>query len=316
MRVTAEKKPIVNVAVAIIQRDDGRVLMAERPHGKVSGGYWEFPGGKFEIAETPIQALARELHEEVGVELDAALPWLTYEHDYANKVVRLHFHRVIAWHGTPHGREGQRISWEDPRALTIAPLLPANEKILKALNLPPVYAITQAKKYGVTEFMTRLEHALDRGVRLIQVREPHMAPEQLAQFARRVVARAHNYGAMVLVNGDETLARKVAADGVHLSATALMRIYTRPTLPLVGVSCHNVEELARAAALGADFTLLSPVLPTATHPDAVPLGWEKFRALTTDYPLPVYALAGMRLELLDTAMHRGAHGIALLSGIW
>jgi len=316
MSAAAQPLPVVNVAVAVVQRSDGRVLLAERPRGKVSGGYWEFPGGKFEIAETPVQALARELHEEVGVELDAAYPWLTYEHAYPDKVVRLHFHRVTAWHGTPHGREGQRVSWEDPSAPAVAPLLPANDKVLKALNLPPVYAISAAAKHGVTEFMARLDQALDRGVRLIQVREPGMAPEQLAQLARRVVARAHTYGAKVLVNGDETIARKVGADGVHLPAATLARLRTRPALPLVAVSCHNAAELEQAAALGADFVVLSPVLPTASHPGVATLGWEKFGTLTTGYSLPVYALGGMRLDLLDTAMRRNAHGIALLSGIW
>ncbi len=309
-------KPLINVAVAVVQRADGRVLLAERPRGKVSGGYWEFPGGKFDAGERAEQALARELHEEVGVEIDRAQPWLTYDHAYPDKIVRLHFFRVTAWHGTPHGREGQRVSWEDPAAVNVAPLLPANDRVLQALNLPLVYAITNVGKYGVPEFMTRLDRALDRGVRLLQVREPGMAPEQLVQFARRVVARARVYGAAVLIHGDESLAVKSGAAGVHLSSTALSRMSARPVLPLVGVSCHNAEELARATALGADFAVLSPVLPTASHPGAATLGWERFGALSNGYSLPVYALGGMQLDLLDTAMHRGAHGIALKSEIW
>ena len=311
MSADAQPLPVVNVAVAVVQRGDGRVLLAERPRGKVSAGYWEFPGGKYNAGERAEQALARELHEELGVELDTAHPWMIYEHVYPEKRVRLHFYRVTAWHGTPHGREGQRISWEDPEAPAVAPLLPANDKVFAALRLARVYAITNAEEHGVADCMLRLERALARGVRLIQVRERGLAPEQLAQFARRVVARARRYSATVLVNGDETLARKVGAAGVHLSATALVRARARPALPLVGASCHNAEELARAAGLHADFVVLSPVLPTATHPDEPGMGWERFAERVRGYPLPVYALGGMRPELLETAMRHGAHGVAV-----
>lgn len=314
--MTRASLPVVNVAVAVVQRSDGRVLLAERPRGKPSGGFWEFPGGKFEIAEDARRALARELHEEVGIELDSAYPWMTYDYAYDDKVVRLHVFRVLSWHGMPHGREGQRIAWEDPQAPGVAPLLPANDKVLQALRLPRLYAITNAQKYGVAEFLRRLERALEQGVRLIQVRERALAPGQLAQFARRVIAVARRYGAKVLINGDQTLARQVAADGVHLRASQLGRLAERPRDLLCAASCHNAEELARAAALGVDFVVLSPVLPTASHPGEPGIGWQRFAELVRSYPLPVYALGGMRPELLDTAMQHGAHGIALLSGIW
>lgn len=200
--------------------------------------------------------------------------------------------------------------------MDVTPLLPANDKILQALNLPPLYAITCAKKSGMTEFMPRLELALTRGVRLIQVREPDVAPAQCAQWARRIMDRAHAYGARVLVNGDETLARKVRADGVHSPARQLMRLTARPATRLWAASCHNTEELARAARLGADFVVLSPVLPTSSHPDHAAMGWHRFADLVRDYPLPVYALGGMRSDRLDIAMQHGAHGIACMSGIW
>lgn len=316
MSAAVERLPVVNVAVAVIQREDGKVLLAQRPRGKPSEGFWEFPGGKFEIGENVDQALAREVREEVGIELDTDFPWMTYEHAYPDKLVRLHFYRVLAWHGTPHGREGQKVSWEDPAALSVGPLLPANTKILHALGLPPVYAITAAEKFGVAEFMDRLKAALDKGVRLIQVRERNMPPEQLTQFARRVVVLAHRYGARVLVNGDETLALRVGADGVHLQAGQLVRQRERPRTAIWAASCHNEQELAQAAALQADFVVLSQVLPTATHPGVPGIGWERFHALARNNPVPVYALGGMRLPHLETAMRHGAHGISLLSGIW
>ena len=317
MMNTAEQiKPVVNVAVAVVQDSNGRVLLAERPQGKASAGYWEFPGGKFEGTETAEHALVRELHEEVGVELDVACPWLTYEHEYPDKRVRLHFFRVLAWHGMPRGHEGQRLSWEDPSALGVGPLLPANDWVLRALALPAVYAITDTDKFGVAGFMARLEAALERGVRLIQVRERNKTADQITQIARGIVARAHRYGARVLVANDIGVARRVGADGVHLGPEQYMRFTAPPPVPMWAASCHDAHELARAAQLGADFVVLSQVLPTKSHPGVTGLGWKKFEELTRGYPLPVYALGGMKPDLLGTAMRHGAHGIGMHAAIW
>ena len=316
MNAVAGHRQVLDVAVAVLQREDGRVLLAQRPAGKPWEGYWEFPGGKIEPGEAAEQALARELHEELGVDPDRVYPWVTQEYAYPEKRVRLHFYRVLAWHGQPHGREGQSMSWENPSAVNIRPLLPANDKVLRALSLPSVYAITNVKKYGETEFMQRLKVALEKGVRLIQVREHDMPPGQLESFARRVVALAHDHEARVLINGDETLARRCGADGVHLTSEQLMRLKQCPATRIWAASCHDAAELAQAAAREADFVVLSPVLPTLTHPDAAGMGWEKFARLAKNYPAPVYALGGMKPELLDTAMQHGAHGVGLLSGIW
>ena len=316
MTLVAERPQVLDVAVAVLQREDGRVLLAQRPAGKPWEGYWEFPGGKIELGEAPERALARELHEELGVDPDRVYPWLTQEYAYPEKYVRLHFYRVPAWHGELHGREGQDMSWELPAAINVGPLLPANDRVLRSLCLPPLYAITNVKKYGEAEFMQRLKAALEKGVRLIQVREHDMAPEQLESFARRVVTLAREHGARVLINGDEALARRCGADGVHLPGEQLMRMERHPGTPMWAASCHDAAELAQAARLSADFVVLSPVLPTPTHPEAAGMGWEKFAGLVKNYPVPAYALGGMKPELLDTAMKHGAHGISLLSGIW
>lgn len=316
MNAVTEPRQSLDVAVAIIQREDGRVLLAERPAGKPWEGYWEFPGGKIEPGEDARRALARELHEELGIDPDRMYPWLTQEYAYPEKRVRLHFYRVRAWHGQPHGREGQDMSWEDPSAVNIGPLLPANDKVLRALSLPSVYAITNAKKYGEAEFMQRLKAALEKGVRLVQVREHDMAPAELESFARQVVAMCRDHGARVLINSDEALARRCGADGVHLPSELLMRLKQRPGTQLWAASCHDAAELAQAARFSADFVVLSPVLPTPTHPEAAGMGWEKLAGLVKNYPLPVYALGGMQPELLETAMRHGAHGISLLSGVW
>ena len=302
--------------MAVVQRADGRVLLAQRPLGKPWEGYWEFPGGKIEVGEEAAHALARELREEIGIQVERAFPWLTREHTYPDRHVRLHFFRVPHWRGEPHGREGQHLSWQDPQALTVGPLLPANDKVLGALRLPPLYAISHVARYGVDEFMQRLATALARGVRLIQLREPDMAAAAFARFARDALIVAQGYGAKVLINRDAALAHQLGADGVHVSSRQLMQLQHAPDTPLWAASCHDVGELTRAAELGADFVVLSQVLPSATHPETVGIGWDKFALLAKDYPVPVYALGGMQRASLEIAMRHGAHGIGLLSGIW
>ena len=132
--VEQQNLTLINVAVAVIQKEDGRVLMAERPYGKESAGFWEFPGGKFESGESAKQAITRELYEELGIRLNVVYPWICYKHTYPDKLVKLHVYRVFTWEGTPSGWEGQRISWEDPSAVTVMPLLPANKKILQTIR--------------------------------------------------------------------------------------------------------------------------------------------------------------------------------------
>jgi 8-oxo-dGTP diphosphatase len=106
---------ITRVAAAVIVRCDGRVLLAQRPEGKAYAGYWEFPGGKLEPGETPAQALARELREELGLVVRRAAPWLVQEYVYPHAHVELNFFRVFAWDGEPHGHDGQAFAWQFAR---------------------------------------------------------------------------------------------------------------------------------------------------------------------------------------------------------
>lgn len=307
---------ILEVAAAVVQRPDGEFLLAERPAGKPYAGWWEFPGGKIEVGETPYHALVRELHEELGIVVETACPWLTRVFAYPHTTVRLHFFRVVRWHGEPHGKEAQRLSWQYPDAVAVTPLLPANGPILRSLNLPPVYAITRAAELGVEPFLEKLDSALQAGIRLIQVREKSMGKAALLAFAAEVVRRAHLHGARVVINSDLELAREVGADGVQLTSPQLLALTAKPEFGLVGASCHDQIELERAAALDMDFAVLSPVKPTQSHPGAPVLGWERFAQLTANRPMPVYALGGVSAADLDEARQHGAHGIAMLRGAW
>ncbi|PKO47885.1 MAG: DNA mismatch repair protein MutT [Betaproteobacteria bacterium HGW-Betaproteobacteria-22] len=319
---------ITEAAVGVLQRDNGMVLLAERPKGKPWAGYWEFPGGKIETDETPAQALKRELFEELGITITHFYAWLTRTYQYdaqydaygvlqsPAKTVKLHFFIVDEWQGDPVGMEDQATSWQNPENLTVDPMLPANQPILTALGLHPTYAITNLKEMGATLFFEHLKLALEHGLMMIQVREHYLSPQELKLFAEHVIELATPFDAKVFINGDVQLALELNAAGVHLPAHKLMQLTSRPEGLLCGASCHNQLELAYAEVLGFDYVTLSPVKPTMSHPDAQPLGWDVFGQLVTGYSLPVFALGGILREDLHTARSYGAHGVAMQRDIW
>jgi 8-oxo-dGTP diphosphatase len=310
------RPPVTEVVAAVLTQPDGRILLAQRPPGKVYAGYWEFPGGKVEAGESLEAALARELHEELGIVVSSAPRWITRLFTYPHATVRLNFFRVFAWQGAPHPHEGQMFSWQLPDAVEVTPLLPANFPILKALSLPPLLGISHAESLGVDTFLARLDVALHAGLRMIQLRDKSLPDDIRLQLAREAVRRARPHGARVLVNGSLELARAADADGVHLDSSAAAKLTARPDCDWIGVSCHDAAELAHAAAIKADFALLSPVLPTLSHPGAATLGWESFSALAAASPIPVYGLGGLGRDDVVLARSHGAHGVALLRGAW
>ena len=125
----AKDGPIVDVAVGVLIGADGRFLLTSRPEGKVYAGWWEFPGGKLEAGESVETALARELHEELGIAVGAVEPWHVSRIDYAHARVRLHFCKVHDWRGALEMREGQRMAWQT-LPVTVAPVLPGTLPVL------------------------------------------------------------------------------------------------------------------------------------------------------------------------------------------
>jgi 8-oxo-dGTP diphosphatase len=308
---------IVDVAAAVILRADGReFLLAQRPPGKVYEGYWEFPGGKIEAGESVRQALVRELHEELGIHVTAASPWLVRQFTYPHATVRINFWRVTAWEGEigiTAPIEHSAVAWQKcGEAATVAPVLPANDPILKALSLPIVMAITNMEENGEDAELSRLEAAIAKGLRLFQIRDKRLPDPERAWFAQTAMEMVRDSGALVMVNDDQALSEHIHAQGLHLSAAASRYRQSRPEVEWVGASCHNAAELAHANAIGLDYAVLGPVLPTLTHPDTPALGWEEFARLVEGSTIPVFALGGMRMDMLATAQAHGAHGIALM----
>lgn len=313
---------VTHVAVAILKNKNGQFLLASRPEDKPWAGWWEFPGGKIEADETPKEALVRELHEEIGIVPTQIEQWLQKRFDYPAthdalaKTVHLHFFFVTKWQGDLIAKEGQTLSWERASNVTVAPVLPANVSIIKALALPSTYAISHLSEMGELAFFNALKQQLEAGLQLIQVREKQLNHSNLCQFATQVKAMAHAFGAKVLLNQDIELAIALGLDGVHLPSRALMQLERKPEQLLVAASCHNKAELTQAMRLDVDFVTLSPVAHTASHPSVNPLGWDAFSALSHHVTLPIFALGGMCKDDLPNALASGAQGIAMQRSIW
>ena len=291
---------MIEVAAGILTDAQGRVLLMQRLPGKHLAGLWEFPGGKIEPGETVTQALVRELEEELGVEVHGSTPVISIPWDYAEKSVRLHALRITGWRGEPRAREGHPLRWVGLRDMDAAEMPAADAPILAALRLPPLYVITDTAP---------TEHG--RGGALLQLRMSGATRADVRSMVERVVAAEPHARESVLVSHDIALARELGI-GVHLKAAQLRELHQRP-LPRnawVGASCHDAEELALAAHLGADFATLSPVCATASHPDTAPLRWERFAQLVAGARLPVYALGGVGPDDLERARTAGAQGVA------
>lgn len=341
MAHTKPNSPTVEVAAAVMLRhiagqpvrsDTPRqaleFLLACRPAGKVYAGYWEFPGGKVESGETVKAALVRELNEEMGICVTEARPWLHKQFHYPHATVHLNFWQVTAWNGEAGGvapLEHSALHWL-PLAKALAagqclsPILPANGPILKGLALPCRMFITQAEHIGVPAELARIAKAAERdgSDAMLQIRDQGLAPQQRRDFAAAAVALAKAAGMVVVLNvRDQTQmdwAAGLGVDGLHLTSRALAQCVTRPDGLWVGASCHQAEELAKAADLALDYAVLGPVQQTLSHPDASPLGWGGFAERIRDNRLPVFALGGLGLADLEQAHSVGAHGLALMRG--
>ncbi len=314
-------REIVQVAAAAIFDDEGRVLIARRPAHVHQGGLWEFPGGKVESGEMVRDALLRELHEELGIEVQQARPLIRVRHDYPDKSVLLDVWRVDGFTGdalfdAKKGREGQPLNWVQPNDLSDYEFPEANLPIVRAVQLPCFYLITPNPGEDIPGFLQQLEKRLCAGIRLVQLRAKSMPEADYILLANQCLQLCKKNDASLMLNAAPEVVIEVGAHGVHLDSGRLASLSARPNVKWVSASCHSLEQLQQAEKLGADFVMLSPVAATASHPDAIPLGWDQFQDLTEQASCPVFALGGMTSEDLQQAFDHGAQGIAAIRALW
>ena len=312
----------VHVAVGVIIRD-GRVLIARRPEHAHQGGLLEFPGGKVEPGETVQQALVREIAEETGLKLieSALQPVIGIRHDYGDKRVFLDVWSTDVAVGEAHGREGQSIQWLLPQGLRDADFPAANRPIIRALQLPSQLALTGTDVADGESGLEQLQAALKASKPpLVVLRATAFAKQAIAydRLVQSALALCQSNGSKLILHGEpELMVLHPQAAGVHLPWRHARQCQQRPVADhyRLGVSCHNAEQLAHAAAIGADYATLGHVLNTSSHPDEAPLGWHAFSQLVSAARLPVYGIGGLSPADLPQVRECGAQGIAGI-GFW
>lgn len=316
-RLPTSESRAIDVVAAVIRDTRGRILLARRTEGRDLAGLWEFPGGKREPGETAEGALARELREELGIEIEPGAPVIRVPQRYPDKHLRLDVRELAAWSGVVRGREGQALAWVPPHKLHQYAMPPADRPVVAALRQPAEYLVTPAPGDDEAAWLAALDRALAAGVRRVQLRAPDAEPARWHPLVRQAALRCRAAGAEVLVNGDVRLAQQLGI-GLHLRATQLRSLRVRPIAagqPLAA-SCHDLDELRAAETLGCDFVVLGPVKPTASHPGQAGLGWDGFAALRAEVALPIYAIGGLDRSDLAEARRHGAQGIAAIRGLW
>ena len=314
--VPSRQEAQVEVVAGVITDARGRILLARRTEGRDLAGLWEFPGGKREPDESAEAALARELREELGIEVDIGEPLIAVPQHYPHKRLRLDVRHIRAWRGTARGHEGQALAWVPPPSLARYPMPPADIPVVAALLQPDRYLVTSDPTEDERGWLQALEHALENGISRVQLRTRELQGDRWARLAGIAAERCRQADVEVLLNGDIELAGQLGV-GVHLRATQLRALGSRP-LPApfpVAASCHDAEELALAETLGCDFAVLGPVRSTASHPGAPTLGWTGFAALRERVSLPLYAIGGMRPDDIAEARQHGAQGVAAIRGL-
>jgi len=169
------------------------------------------------------------------------------------------------------------------------------------IKTPRLTLITDTSRFSGEAFFHNVEQALIGGVEAVLVREKSLTSAKLLALASRLRQMTATYQARLIIHSQADVAEAVGADGVHLASAeitsvAAIRQWLREPEMSVSVSCHNAAELALAHEMGADFSLLSPLFPTNSHPGAPHLGMDLFDELVSDAKLPIIALGGIRLE--------------------
>jgi thiamine-phosphate pyrophosphorylase len=188
------------------------------------------------------------------------------------------------------------------------------------LPLPLNYLVTPepSADQPLSHFIAHLERTLKVGIRLVQLRAKTLTESQYTQLAKEALACCRHYNARLLLNAPIDMVQNLKADGVHLSSTNLMTSETRPLTSdfLISAACHDAHQVLHANRIGVDLLTISPILPTATHTTAKPMGWARFKELTALTSIPVYALGGINHSMLYEAREAGAYGIAAIRALW
>lgn len=295
-------KPSIHVAIGLLFYR-GKVLVGWRNTDQHQGNKYEFPGGKVEEGETPVEACRREIFEEVGIGIQQWHAFDVIHHDYEDVEVFLHiFHAAVPEQCLADIQKPW--AWYTRDQLLELNFPKANKDIIQRL-----YWSHQIK---ISDQLSAYATAKKDQLFYWRIEPTHEAMAQLNQFDH-----LDQYDlSQLMVNIDvwqqlpEAIQKKIQT--IHFKQHQLMNL-TVGQLP-IGIrciaACHDPVSLQHAQQLGFDAVILSPVLKTQTHPETVALGWENFSNYAKTCDIPVFALGGLTQNDLQLAQQNHAYGIA------
>lgn len=292
-------KPTIHVAIAILLHQN-KVLVGWREANQHQGNKHEFSGGKVEEGETPLAACRREVYEEVGVDLKDWHAFDVIRHEYEDVIVNLHlFHTIVP--ETLLNEIQQPWTWYSRDELRYLNFPKANHSIIQRL-----YWAHQIKISDQLAMLNQLQQDQLMYWR-VEGNSAQMAAlgEYSVEHLSRLILNIDLYSQLNSM-------QQQYISAIHLRQSQVLSL-TRGDLHIGKrylAACHDLATMKHAQHIGCDAILLSPVLPTETHSDAIPLGWTQFQALAPQVEIPVFALGGMRTDDLTLAQEHGAYGIA------
>jgi len=285
----------IDVVAGVIRGSDERILICLRPRRLHQGGLWEFPGGKRESGESRLAALARELREEIGIELRRATPLLRLKHDYGDKIVSLDVWDVTAWDGSASGLEGQELQWVDVSVLPRFDFPAANATIIAAARLPRVMLVADWTHLSADRHLRALERHLQAGCRLAVV--PY-SPHGCANFASRAADLATRYAAEFHFFGAPAETQRYPGLHVRLPGSQSTPI---PSGRVLSATVGTLEDFRLAESAGAEWIVLASAAASG----------QEFRAHLTMSGTPAYRAGACSESGYVNAIGEGYQGIVV-----
>ncbi|MFM7812056.1 MAG: thiamine phosphate synthase [Acinetobacter junii] len=292
-------KATVDVAIAILLHKS-KVLVGWRQANQHQGNKHEFPGGKIEEGETPEQACRREVYEEVGIGLKEWHQFDVIRHEYEDIIVTLHLlHAYVP--DELLNLIHQPWSWFSRDQLADLNFPKANSTIIERLIWSHLIKISdQVDELPKTNSQMYLR---------IESKDIEKLQQQLIKLSEQQLLK-------LIVNVDvwqqlnTVLQEKIKT--VHLKQSQLMQLKKGDLVVAKRyiAACHDAVSVQHAHQIGCDAIFLSPVNPTATHPNSKVLGWDGFAALAQKSDIPVFALGGVAPADLEQAQKHNAYGLA------
>lgn len=295
-------KKSVHIAIALIRQKD-HILIGWRNEKLHQGGCYEFPGGKVEAQETVIEAVKREVLEEVGVRVQVTRLFAQKQFDYGDKVVFLEFFvcQVLKEDLTQITQPWRWVAIQDLEKYEFPA---ANQSIVQQLIWSKTIAITTSDLDLTAQLP---QHAL------CYLRKSYANLDQIKKDIALLVQ--HKIGIILnqhyFLQLDTALQDQIFA--IHLNTQQLYQSHLRAQYPHQALiaACHTEQDILQANLQQCDAIFLSPVQHTLSHPEQQEvLGWERFAQFAKSAEMPVYALGGLQQHDLATALQHGAYGIA------